>query len=185
MGIHAPIKTTFIDGYALFSGLGDATEIVDISDPINPQALHRLNGSSQHEPTIYNDFLIFPGELNSSVATVFNIQDITQPYYVGEFSTPGKSNSIVPYGEYFIIADSYALTIISLTFPTYLAGDANNDRSVNVGDAVYIINNVFKQGPAPLPLEAGDSNCDGGVNVGDAVHLISHIFKRGDPPCYN
>ncbi|MEE9443864.1 MAG: dockerin type I domain-containing protein [candidate division Zixibacteria bacterium] len=183
-GIRSPVKTSFIDGYALFSG-GGVTDIADISDPINPQALHRLNGSSQHEPTVYNDFLIFPGELNSGVATVFNIQDITKPYFVGEFAMPGRSKSIVPFNNYFLVADSYALLVVSLTLPTYLAGDANNDRSVNVGDAVYLVNTVFKGGPPPQPLEAGDSNCDGEINVGDAVNLINYIFKGGDPPCYN
>ena len=34
--------------------------------------------------------------------------------------------------------------------PTPLgAGDANCDHSINVGDAVYIINYIFKGGPAP------------------------------------
>ncbi|MEE9443093.1 MAG: FG-GAP-like repeat-containing protein [candidate division Zixibacteria bacterium] len=64
-----------------------------------------------------------------------------------------------------------------------VCGDANDDLGVNVGDAVYIINHVFKGGPAPEPLIAGDANCDGECNVGDAVYLINHVFK-GDPgPC--
>ncbi|MEE9443105.1 MAG: dockerin type I repeat-containing protein [candidate division Zixibacteria bacterium] len=62
-------------------------------------------------------------------------------------------------------------------------GDANGDGDVNVGDAVYIINCVFKGGPAPDPIEAGDANCDGDCNIGDAVYLISHAFKGGPAPC--
>ena len=61
-------------------------------------------------------------------------------------------------------------------------GDANGDGDTNVGDAVYIINYVFKGGPAPVPLCAGDSNGDGDTNVGDAVHLINYVFKGGPPP---
>jgi len=64
----------------------------------------------------------------------------------------------------------------------YIPGDANHDGVVNVGDAVHIINYVFKEGSAPDPLEAGDANCDGVVNVGDAVHIINYVFKEGDPP---
>lgn len=67
--------------------------------------------------------------------------------------------------------------------PSYICGDANSDEGVNVGDAVYLINYVFKGGPAPDPLEAGDANCDGGVNVGDAVYLINYVFKGGPAPC--
>jgi hypothetical protein len=65
----------------------------------------------------------------------------------------------------------------------YLCGDANGDETVNVGDAVFLINYVFKGGAAPDPLEAGDANCDGQVNVGDAVYLIAYVFKGGPEPC--
>jgi hypothetical protein len=65
----------------------------------------------------------------------------------------------------------------------YVCGNANGDGDVNVGDAVFLINYVFKGGPAPDPLEAGDANCDGQVNVGDAVYLISYVFKGGPEPC--
>lgn len=64
----------------------------------------------------------------------------------------------------------------------YIPGDANADGNTDVGDAVYIINNVFKSGPAPIPPAAGDANGDCGSNVGDAVYLINHIFKSGPPP---
>lgn len=64
-----------------------------------------------------------------------------------------------------------------------LCGDANNDYQINIGDAVFIINYVFRNGPPPEPLESGEENCDGSVNVGDAVYLISYIFKNGAAPC--
>jgi hypothetical protein len=66
----------------------------------------------------------------------------------------------------------------------FVNGDANADQGVNVADAVYIINYVFKQGPAPDPLTSGDANCDGEVNVADAVYLINYVFKEGRAPCY-
>lgn len=70
----------------------------------------------------------------------------------------------------------------SLTFTAYPRGDANGDFQANVGDAVYLINYVFKGGPAPLLLLAGDANCDGMPNVGDAVYMINYVFKGGPPP---
>jgi hypothetical protein len=66
----------------------------------------------------------------------------------------------------------------------YSNGDANSDWDCNVGDAVFIINYVFKGGPAPVPVLAGDANCDGDANVGDAVYIINYVFKGGDPPCH-
>ncbi len=63
-------------------------------------------------------------------------------------------------------------------------GDANYDLSVNVGDATYIINYVFKEGQAPKPyLSSADANCDGSVNVGDAVMVINYVFSGGPEPC--
>ena len=63
-------------------------------------------------------------------------------------------------------------------------GDANNDGSKNVGDAVYLISYVFKGGAAPVPYPkcSGDANGDCSANVGDAVYMISYVFKGGLPP---
>ncbi|MEE9444014.1 MAG: FG-GAP-like repeat-containing protein [candidate division Zixibacteria bacterium] len=74
---------------------------------------------------------------------------------------------------------------ITITEPdtTVILGDANGDGATNVGDAVYIINFVFKGGPAPDPVLSGDANCDGATNVGDAVYLINFVFKGGPAPC--
>lgn len=65
----------------------------------------------------------------------------------------------------------------------FVCGDANGDRGINVADAVFLINHVFKSGSAPNPLLAGDANNDGNVNVGDAVRIINHVFKGGPAPC--
>jgi len=62
------------------------------------------------------------------------------------------------------------------------AGDANGDGDVNVADAVYLINFVFKSGAPPEPYDAGDANCDATVNVGDAVYLITYVFRSGPEP---
>lgn len=64
-----------------------------------------------------------------------------------------------------------------------LCGDANGDGGVNISDAVWLINLVFKGGPPPEPLEAGNVNCDENVNIADAVWLVNLIFKGGPEPC--
>ncbi|MHC4499660.1 MAG: hypothetical protein ACYS21_11175, partial [Planctomycetota bacterium] len=50
---------------------------------------------------------------------------------------------------------------VSFIVRTYLSGDANGDAVVDPADVVYLINYLFKSGPAPDPLEAGDANWDG------------------------
>jgi len=61
-------------------------------------------------------------------------------------------------------------------------GDPNGDEAVNLADAVYLINYVFKGGPAPNPSCVADANGDDAVNLADAVYLINYIFKAGPTP---
>ncbi|MDD4052750.1 MAG: M28 family peptidase [candidate division Zixibacteria bacterium] len=66
---------------------------------------------------------------------------------------------------------------------SYVCGDANGNGAVNVADAVFIISYIFREGPAPSPLEGGDANCDDVVNVGDAIYIVSYVFRGGPAPC--
>lgn len=65
----------------------------------------------------------------------------------------------------------------------YICGDANGDETVNVSDAVHIINYVFVGGDPPDPIESGDCNCDFTCNVSDAVWIINYVFVGGNEPC--
>lgn len=71
----------------------------------------------------------------------------------------------------------------TVQIPTYICGDANGDESVNVSDAVFIINYVFAGGDPPDPIESGDANCDATCNISDAVTVINYIFAGGNEPC--
>jgi hypothetical protein len=73
--------------------------------------------------------------------------------------------------------------VILAALSNYLCGDANGDESINVSDAVSIINYVFVGGNPPDPIESGDCNCDGAVNVSDAVWIINYVFVGGKSPC--
>jgi len=58
---------------------------------------------------------------------------------------------------------------------------------LNIGDAVYIINYIYRQGPAPTPHPGmADANCDGKINIGDPVYLVNCIYRGGPAPgiCY-
>ena len=64
----------------------------------------------------------------------------------------------------------------------FKVGDVNGDLQVDVGDVIYLINYLYRGGPAPFPIEGGDYNGDGVVDVGDVVYLINYLFKGGPPP---
>jgi hypothetical protein len=62
------------------------------------------------------------------------------------------------------------------------AGDANDDRAVNIGDAVFLINHIFKSSAPPPCATQGDANYDGAINVGDVIYLINYVFRSGPTP---
>jgi len=115
--------------------------------------------------------------------------EMTDPVIISGLSdTVYIPEDTLPAGQYFWTVTALDLfdgqTDAFSTFSFILGGrgDANADGLVNVGDAVYIINYVFRNGPAPAPYVLGDANCDDLVNVGDAVYLVNYIFGDGPPP---
>jgi len=70
----------------------------------------------------------------------------------------------------------------SLTIQRYISGDCNDDRIIDVGDAIYLINYLYKMDVAPNPLMAGDVTCDGKVDISDVVYLLNYLFKGGTAP---
>ena len=74
--------------------------------------------------------------------------------------------------------DSDSITVL-LNLP---CGDVNADRKITVSDVVYLINYLFKGGPAPVAMKCADANGDGKVTVSDVVYLINYLFKGGPAP---
>jgi hypothetical protein len=82
-----------------------------------------------------------------------------------------------------MIVMNRARTMNAALDPIYFTrGDANFDGAINIGDAVYIVSYIFRNGPSPRPLQAGDVNSDGTINIGDAVYLVNYLFRQGPPP---
>lgn len=128
-----------------------------------------------------------------SAGSFFRIDDNT-----GSLDNPGIADSVfadttVDSGlvyDYIVIPEngsgllgphSDIVTVEAVVSP-FLRGDANGDGRINIGDAVFLVEYLFKGGPAPDPLEAGETNCDGAVNIGDVVFIIAYLFRGGPPP---
>jgi len=81
-------------------------------------------------------------------------------------------------------------TFCTMYFDVYTCcGDCNTDGSVNLLDALYLVDHLYSSppGPAPDPFEQGDVNSDAAINLLDILYLIDYIYgsPSGDapPPC--
>lgn len=111
-------------------------------------------------------FLVGPSEPIGSTASV-NI------FAVGGYE-PELSNAKIAYAP--------EVTPGEVIVETGLRGDADNSGAHNLLDVNFLINYLYKGGPAPISLRAGDANSSGSINLLDATYLITYLYKDGPPP---
>lgn len=74
----------------------------------------------------------------------------------------------------------------SRTFAAYIVsftcGDANGNETINALDVTFLINYLYKHGPAPNPPEAGNANGSDVINALDVTYLINFLYKHGPAP---
>jgi len=102
----------------------------------------------------------------------------------GSESTVGRADSVSIYAHQYQRARAVWELMFEIQSDStfFQAGDASGDGIIDVGDIVYLVGYLYKNGPAPSPVGAGDANCDGIVDVGDIVYLVSYLYKNGPPP---
>ena len=71
------------------------------------------------------------------------------------------------------------------TASTTLPGDANADGNFTSSDIIFLVNYVFKSGPATSVPGHGDVNCSGAVTSADIIHMVNFMFKGGCPPVHS
>jgi hypothetical protein len=64
----------------------------------------------------------------------------------------------------------------------FIRGDANGDGSINLTDAVFLLNYLFVSGPEPPCLDAADVNDSGQIDLGTGVYLLNFLFLGGPSP---
>ncbi|MFH2049315.1 MAG: PKD domain-containing protein [bacterium] len=118
------------------------------------------------------------------------VTDWLGPYTSGDICT--ASHAYATSGNYGIIAqakDSWDYEsgwspVSEIKIWDYMVGDANGNNIINILDIVYLIEFLYKNGPAPDPFAAGDANYTITVNILDIVYLIEFLYKDGPAPIY-
>jgi hypothetical protein len=80
----------------------------------------------------------------------------------------------------------YVTVTVSMIAPEAICGDVNDDEIIDVGDAIHILNYLYKDGPEPdcIPMTAcADVNMDGIIDVADAIYILNYLYKSGPAPC--
>ncbi|MFN0058228.1 MAG: cytochrome c peroxidase [Planctomycetota bacterium] len=60
-------------------------------------------------------------------------------------------------------------------------GDANFDGTVDISDAIRLLDYLFLAGAAVACADAADSNDDGALNLADAVSVLARLFQSAPP----
>jgi len=67
-------------------------------------------------------------------------------------------------------------------FSTWMIGDVDMTRDVNVADLVYMVDFLFRGGPPITPEFVGDVDQSCNFNVADLVYMVDYLFKGGPDP---
>jgi len=63
-----------------------------------------------------------------------------------------------------------------------ICGDADGSGALNILDVTYIINYLYKGGPAPVSPEMADVDGSGILNILDVTYIINYLYKGGPIP---
>jgi hypothetical protein len=125
-------------------------------------------------------------EYSSDVSVLLNNGDATfvpdSAYPVGDYPYSISAADFDGDGDLDLATANHGTDDVSVLFNVLCTGNANGDDITDVADAIFLLNYLFKGGPAPSPLLIGNVNCDGTVDVGDAIYLLNYLFKAGPPP---
>jgi hypothetical protein len=61
----------------------------------------------------------------------------------------------------------------------FIRGDANDDTVVDIADGLWIINELFYDGPDTKCVAAADANDDDRVDVADSMYIFNHQLQPG------
>lgn len=72
---------------------------------------------------------------------------------------------------------------IPLTPDRRFPEDVNQDERIGLEDVVFLVNYLYKSGPASNVLESGNANCGDNIDVGNIVSLVNYLYRDAPSPC--
>jgi TPR repeat protein len=149
---------------------GDPNDVTDVS--------LQVEGCSVCNPCTFEVIPGGYGELTGDVLKItFNIAD----YITCEEENGLVFDQIDSFFDVFfdVGSGSFSGKVVMIG---HTSGDLNLDGKVNIGDLTYLVNYLFRSGPAPQVMELADMNASGSVNVADVTYLVNYLFRGGPAP---
>ena len=174
-------------------------ENIQLAVMIWPPSPEGLAGEARADSTVY---LHWTPRENTTCRIYRRVQPSGGSFYridnpSGDLSNPGIADSFfidnqvdnLSYYDYVIIpvkndvpgTQSGILTIDSKPM-LFICGDADGNGSINILDGFFIIQYLYRFGPAPDPLESADMDNRPGINLLDYTYLVAHLYRGGPPP---
>ena len=156
-------------------------EVEVIDSAFEPQDVYLFEGDQVF--WFYSDMLLHTvtNGVDFSDPELGVLFDVTFPAgVVDNFSYVFEEPGVVPYFcvPHLLIGMVGTVTVQHL----FIRGDANDDQSVNIVDAIVILEYLFLGGDEPTCLDAYDADDDGSVALTDATTLLDALFNpTGEP----
>ena len=113
---------------------------------------------SGHDGAVVSLPLVVSGDLSAGTYPI-TIRNVA-------FSTPQAVSVTVPD------------VVVPFTVTSMQLGDVNGDGTVNIADAIGIVNKVVRKESATFYEEAADVNGDGRVNIADAIAIVNIVVRK-------
>ncbi len=63
----------------------------------------------------------------------------------------------------------------------FIRGDTNDDKAIDLTDALIVLGYLFKGETRPSCFDAADANDDGRIDISDPVSILAYLFLGGPP----
>ncbi len=73
---------------------------------------------------------------------------------------------------------------IEFVGPLFLRGDADGNSTINIADAIFILQYLFARGRPPACMDSADVDDSSQVNIADAISTLSYLFGNSFAPAY-
>ena len=95
----------------------------------------------------------------------------------------GEDGNLVPEADPILVVDARVPNgaVFHLRSPAarFRRGDANADGVVDLADAIFTLNHLFRSGEAPVCTDAADADDTVGLDLSDPIFLLDHLFRSG------